>query len=542
MAQDEGLQSSKKNVQDLALAETAIPTTETSAANLDDAHVPHLVRLRLLMGGACLAAFLVGLDQTIITTAIPRITDDFHSPEDVGWYGSAYLLSSCAFQPVYGQVYKQFNVRNAYFFALAAFLLGSLICAVAPTSTALVIGRAFAGLGCAGVLTGNLSMVAISAPLQKRPIYISMLGTIFGIGLVCGPIIGGTLTSQVSWRWCFWINLPVGALTIVCIIVLFRPAKHTSDNSSLRGRIASLDLFGSLLAIAVTVMLLLALQWGGVTFPWSHPTMIGLLVGSGAGALIFVLWQYHRGTEALMPLKIVCHRTVASTVASAFFQSGATFVAIFYLPYWFQVVKDASPVDSGVDMIPWMVSNFLSATATSVVVTKTGSFNPPLIAGLAIATIGSGLFTTVFDEYSTGRWIGFEILSGAGLGAARQQYFLAVQAVLPSSSISIGIALVLFSQNLAGAIFVSVSNSLIRNRVSSSLSQWHISGVDGAAILTSGTTSLVNAVPHDQLPMLIRLFNRALQDVFILSIPLVGLALVCSLPMEWKNLRRQHTE
>ena len=142
---------------------------------------PKQIQLTLLMCGACLAAFLVGLDQTIVTTAIPQITNDFESPSDVGWYGSAYLLSSCALQPIYGQLYKQFNVRFTYFVALAAFLIGSLICAVAPVSVAFIVGRALAGVGCAGVLTGNLNMVALSAPLEKRPIYISMLGTLFVI-------------------------------------------------------------------------------------------------------------------------------------------------------------------------------------------------------------------------------------------------------------------------------------------------------------------------------------------------------------------------
>ena len=138
------------------------------------------------MTGACLLAFLMGLDSTVITTAIPQITDEFHSPADVGWYGSAYLLLSCTFQPVYGRAYTHFNVRWTYFVALGAFLIGSLICGLAPTSAALVVGRALAGLGCAGVLAGNLNIVALGAPLAKRPIFISLLGATYVLWLIGG--------------------------------------------------------------------------------------------------------------------------------------------------------------------------------------------------------------------------------------------------------------------------------------------------------------------------------------------------------------------
>lgn len=150
----------------------------------DDVRYPSPTKLAVLLFGSCLGAFLVGLDSTIITTAIPRITDDFHSTADVGWYGSAYLLLACAFQPLFGRIYTHFDVRKSYFVALGSFLLGSLICGVAPSSIAVIVGRAFAGLGCAGIIAGNLNIVALSSPLATRSIYISLLGAVY-----VGPIL-----------------------------------------------------------------------------------------------------------------------------------------------------------------------------------------------------------------------------------------------------------------------------------------------------------------------------------------------------------------
>lgn len=285
------------------------------------------------------------------------------------------------------------------------------------------------------------------------------------------------------------------------------------------------------------VMLLLALQWGGISSPWKSAKIIGLLVGCGIELIIFVIWQNYRSVDALIPLRIMTDRTVASTVVASFFQSGATFVYTFYLPYWFQVVRDASPLSSGVDLIPWMVANFLAAMVTGFAVTKTGWFNPPVLLGPVVGTIGAGLLATLQTDTSVGKWIGYEILSAAGLGAARQQYFLSVQAVLPPEDIPIAISFVLFSQNLAGAVFVSVGNSLIRNSLSRGLSNAQFSSGTILAILNAGATNASIFLQPGQQATLLEVYNTALRDVFIMAIPLTVLSLVCAIPMKWKNLK-----
>ncbi|KAK5000659.1 hypothetical protein LTR66_000506 [Elasticomyces elasticus] len=193
----------------------------TSEASETSPVYPTGMKLGLITLALCLSVFLVALDNTIVATAIPRITDEFNSLADVGWYGSAYLLKIAAFQLLFGKLYTFFSIKIVYLIAIGLFELGSLVCGVAPTSSALIIGRAIAGVGSAGIFSGALIIIAHSVPLQKRPVYSGFIGSMYGIASVAGPLVGGAFTDHATWRWCFYINLPLGAITVGVIILLF---------------------------------------------------------------------------------------------------------------------------------------------------------------------------------------------------------------------------------------------------------------------------------------------------------------------------------
>ncbi|KAL5407552.1 hypothetical protein PMIN04_011687 [Paraphaeosphaeria minitans] len=493
-----------------------------------------------LMVGISLAVFLIALDRTIIANAIPLITNEFKSPDDAGWYGSAYLLTACAFQPIFGRVFAHFNVRWSFLAALLIFELGSLICGVAPNSDVLIVGRALAGIGCAGVFAGCLVIIAMTTSLSVRPVYMGVIGSVSGIGNVCGPLIGGAFTSNATWRWCFYINLPVGGVTCILLLLFFHPSQSTRGQGGFLTRVLRLDLVGNFILTVTVVMLLLALQWGGIKYGWGSSRIIGLLTASGVGFVIFGLWQHRKGAEALTPLYIMAKRGVAAGIGVMFFLSGAFLVHSYYLPYWFQAVRGRTPVQSGVDVTPYVATTFVFSMVAGIIVRKTGYFTPPSILGCAIGCVGCGLLTTLHVDTGTAVWAGYQVLTAAGMGMTMQQPIIAVQATIDPGLVAIGSAMVLFAQGLSGAIFVSVANNILRNELARNLVALHVPNVN--KILAAGATDVRELVPLEYKGPLVEAYNEALMKVFIMAIPLCGIALLFALGLPWVSLKKKQAE
>ncbi|TGO86490.1 hypothetical protein BPOR_0299g00060 [Botrytis porri] len=502
---------------------------------------PGTLALTILTIGLCLSVLLISLDRTIITTAIPYISGEFRSYADVGWYGSAYLLTACAFQPMYGRIFTSFSIKWSYLGANALFEIGSMICGVAPNSLTLIIGRAIAGVGSAGILTGSFVVVAHSVPIQRRPVFTAAVGLMFGLGATVGPLMGGVFTDKVSWRWCFYFNLPVGGVTILAMILFFNPKNNTTTKRSFGSRVLDLDIFGNILLLGACVMLFIAFQRTEEGSSWSSAIVIGLLVGFGVSMIVLGFWFWYRGDKALIPLEILRQRTVLASCLFSFFLYSALIIHGYYLPQWFQAIKNTSAITSGVDMIPYVVCNAFFSLVAGVIVSKSGYFTPPAIIGTAIATIGCGLISTFRTDTTSAEWIGYEILSATGFGIAIQQGFTAVQTVLPLDKIPIGTAAVVASQSFGGAVFVSVGNTILQNQLKGSYESGQLPGVNIQAVLDAGATGFRFVVDADQLPALLEVYNGALQKVFIAAIPVTGLAFLSSLFLEWKSVKTQES-
>jgi MFS transporter, DHA2 family, glioxin efflux transporter len=299
---------------------------------------PSNSKLLLILSATALIIFLVALDTTIVSTAIPRITDDFHSLDDVAWYGSGFFMTMAAFQSLWGKGYKYFNIKLVFLLSIVIFEVGSMICGAAPNSEALLIGRAIAGVGGAGVASGSYLIVGISAPPEKTPALLGFTGASFAFASVAGPLIGGAFTSNATWRWCFYINLPIGAVSFLVIVFLFHNPAHVRPiDVPISEKLLQMDIPGTLLLLCAVICLMLGLQWGGVTKPWSDSDVIGTLVGAGLIAIALVAWEWFQGERAAVNPRLLKMKTVRFMMIFQVLVTGGFFVLLYYLPIYFQV-------------------------------------------------------------------------------------------------------------------------------------------------------------------------------------------------------------
>ncbi|KAL5040945.1 hypothetical protein BDW71DRAFT_212603 [Aspergillus fruticulosus] len=519
---------------------------EKAAANAAAAEpeYPGFAKVAVIILGLFLCVFLVALDQTIIGVAIPEITNQFKSIEDIAWYGSAYFLTSTALQPSYGRLYKIFSAKWAFLCAVFLFELGSLICAVAPSSTVLIVGRAVAGIGVAGIFSGALVIIALCVPLPKRPLVFGMFGMVWGIASIAGPLLGGAFTDSVSWRWCFYINLPIGGISMVIIIFILQlpEQNQSSKDTPLLGRIKQLDFIGAALLIPSIICLLLALQWGGNKYAWSNGRIIGLFVTFGVLAILTVFSQIKLGDRATLPPRIMTQRSVITSTTFALLFGGSFFVLVYYLPIFFQSVRGSSAMTSGIQLLPLMLATVVSSVSTGILVTIFGYYTPFLIGSTAIASIGAGLVTLYSIDISSGKWIGYQILLGAGVGAGFQVPMTAVQTALASTPDDIpqGTAAVMFFQTLGGALFIAVAQSLFQNGLIDGVVKYAPS-VDPDAIVKAGATEMRRVLEQlgqlDQLENVILAFLDGLRDTYRLSLALFLAAFVVACFFEWRSVK-----
>ncbi|KAF4954533.1 hypothetical protein FSARC_12096 [Fusarium sarcochroum] len=517
-------------------SETRAATPEPKQSSLQQAETSnddgytHGARLVAITVSLLLGMFLVAIDNTILGTAIPKITDEFHDLNKVSWYGAAYFMTfGGGFQSTWGKLYKYFPIKTWYLISLLIFEIGSLICAVAPGPTALIVGRATAGLGGSGVTVGVFTIFGFVAAPETRPQLLGFTGANYGVAAVLGPLIGGAFTDRVTWRWCFYINLPIGGLAALIFIFLFQtPTKAIAAKATLKEKLLQTDLVGASLMMALIVSYILALQYGGQTHAWNSRVVVGLLVGFVAILAVFVAWEVYQKERAMIVPRLFMRRYVFVGCSFMFFFGGAYFTILYYLPIYFQSVHNSSAIGSGIRMLALIIPLTIAAIVQGITLIKIGIIPLFWVVGGTLATVGCGLLFTMDDQTSTGKWIGYQILVGFTAGFTFQVAISNGQIHATPEDMSQVTAIINFSQAVGGAIFVSAAQSAFNNQLIKTLAV-NRPEIDPAMALGVGATRIRQDFSY----------MVGLKAVFAITVAAFGVSTIVGLFGSWKRVNHE---
>lgn len=449
------------------------------------------------------------------------------------------MLTNAAFQLFYGRLYKFYSARTIFFCAIALFEIGSAVCGAAPSSIALIIGRAIAGAGSAGVMAGVMQILVLVVPLERRPVFAGLFASMSGVAAVVSPVLAGAFTERVSWRWCFYINLPFAAVSILAVFLLVKTPPPAESGLSFREKIAKLDIPGLILFIPCITCLILPLQWGGSTYAWSGGRIIGLWVAFAITLLAWIAVQWWKKDNATVPGRVFFQRSVfAGALFSTTFTS-SMMLLVYYVPTWFQAIKGDSPVIAGLSFIPFLLALVVASILGGIFTSRIGYYVPTMILASIVASIGIGVLTALFNpntEHPT--WMGLQVLCGFGVGLGLQQSILAAQTVLPPPDVPIGMAIMFFGQQLGGAIFLAVGETIFNNLLASGLRGLsELSSSEAELISAAGASDFRSMVSSSVLPAVLAVYNRAITNTWYISLALSCVSLIPALSMEWRNIK-----
>ncbi|KAK4212527.1 major facilitator superfamily domain-containing protein [Rhypophila decipiens] len=511
--------------------------------------LPSLILTTLALS---VSVFLVAMDVNVIATAIPHITTEFRSLNDIGWYGSAFLLTTCACQVPYGRVYTLFPAKWTFLSAIFLFMAGSLICALAPSSGIFILGRGVQGVGTSGILSGGLIIIAQVVPLHLRSILTGIIGAMEGIAMISAPVIGGALTDHLNWRWCFWVNLPIGGVVVLVVLFCLRMPEGEEGWKSAREEgetiwqtLRKLDLVGALALLPPVVCTILALHYAGNGYSWSSMNVILLFVLALVLFVIFGWTQHVNADVAMMPWRVVKQRSVMAAFWFILCISSALVVITYFLPLWFQTVRGEVATQAGIGILPMLVGVILGVLISGALVALIGYYTPFMLLSSALMPVGVGLLTTINPETSRGALIAYPAIFGLGVGLGFQQPLIGVQAVVAKADIPIGTSIVVFGQTFGAAIIIAVGESIFSNRLAANVVTYlGVTDIDMRHVLGDGQagSSLASQLSPEQMPLLIRAVNDSLTQTFYLSVVMGILSLIGAGFMEWKNVKPPKAE
>ncbi|KAF4627476.1 hypothetical protein G7Y89_g10676 [Cudoniella acicularis] len=526
---------------------TEKPTTDTVEAS--EASTPvhkQLAESRrvLVVCSLCMVVFIAALDTVAMTVALPSIVQNLEASDSAySWIASAYLLAQCVTAPIWGKFSDVFGRKPVLLVANALFFAASLIAALSVNTAMLLVARTAQGVGAGGLLV--LANICISDlfSLRERAKYLGLLGAVWAVAVALAPLIGGALTERLSWRWIFWINLPCIALSILLLATFLRV--HNQGTTLLAG-LKAIDWLGTVLVIAGTTILLVGLQFGGVTYPWSSATVICLLLFGILTLLAFGFVQWRVSTSPLIPSVIFTQRSNIAVLIVCFCQSLAFMASAFFLPLYFQLVLGASSLLSGVWFLPLALTFSVFCVATGVFIRRTGHYLAVIRVGLLAMTLGCGLFVTFPSHADWPRIICFQGVAAIGIGLNFYAPLLALQAHLEPPKIAAGTSAFQFVRMLSNAISLVIGQVIVQSQVQAQSAGLLVADVPPSLMAQLGKGNIIEAVasirelsPGQQEKLLnILTFGFSRMWIFYSVVSFVGLMASLSIT----NVRTQSTQ